>query len=108
MMYKYIMDRTQIYLTKRESAALDRAARETGMTRSHLIREAIEAHYLPSLEPAEVLEALTATAGLWAGRVEHGEAYVERMRPGRLARIHRTAALDDRPEQEGRGDQPAP
>ena len=45
-MYTYIMQRTQIYLTSREAAALDAAARQTGQTRSHLIREAIEAVYL--------------------------------------------------------------
>lgn len=35
------MRRTQIYLSERETEALDRAAKATGLTRSHLIREAI-------------------------------------------------------------------
>ena len=90
-MYTYIMQRTQIYLTRRESEALDRAARETGRTRSQLIREAIEARYLASRDEAGLLEAIEATAGLWADRTETGEAYVERIRRGRLARIHRPA-----------------
>jgi metal-responsive CopG/Arc/MetJ family transcriptional regulator len=90
-MYTYIMQRTQIYLTKRESEALDRAARETGRTRSQLIREAVEARYLTPRDQAGLLDALEGTAGLWADRAESGEEYVERVRAGRLARIHRPA-----------------
>lgn len=85
MMYPYIMQRTQIYLTARESAALDAAARRTGRTRSHLIREAIEAVYLGGAAVRERVDALDASAGVWADRDEDGEAYVEAVRPGRLA-----------------------
>jgi len=87
-MYLYIMQRTQIYLTKREAAALAKAAGETGRTRSQLIREAIEARYLAPTEQREILAALEATAGIWSDRAESGKATVERLRPGRLARIH--------------------
>ena len=79
------MQRTQIYLTAREAAALDAAARRTGHTRSHLIREAIEAVYLGEVDATARLEALDRSAGSWADRTEDGEAYVERLRPGRLA-----------------------
>lgn len=86
-MYTYIVERTQIYLTKREAAALKRAAKTTGRTRSQLIREAIEAQYMaPASEDA--LDVLNRTAGLWSDRSETGEAYVERLRSGRLARIY--------------------
>jgi predicted transcriptional regulator len=88
-MYTYTMQRTQIYLTKREAAALDRAARETGQTRSRLIRDAIEARYLTDADQDAVVAALEASAGIWADRTETGEQYVERVRPGRLARLHR-------------------
>lgn len=86
-MYTYIVERTQIYLTKRETAALARAARETGRTRSQLIREAIEARYMPA-GSGRTLEVLERTAGLWADRNETGEQYVDRIRSGRLERLY--------------------
>ena len=87
-MYTYIMDRTQIYLTRRESLTLARLAKATGRTRSQLIREAITAQYLSEADGGELAAALEATAGLWSDRAESGEAYVERVRTGRLARLH--------------------
>jgi hypothetical protein len=81
------MERTQIYLTRRESAALAKAAKATGRTRSQLIREAIEARYLASMDAAAWGAALEDSAALWADRAETGEAYVERLRSGRLARL---------------------
>jgi hypothetical protein len=87
-MYMYIVERTQIYLTARESAALDAAARRSGHTRSHLIREAIEAVYLVGLDRDERQRALELSAGAWSGRRETGERMVERMRSGRLVRLH--------------------
>lgn len=85
-MYTYIMERTQIYLSREQATALDREARRRGTTRSHLIREAIEAHYGADRDASEVREALRATAGLWSDRPETGEAYVERLRSGRRLR----------------------
>lgn len=87
-MYTYIMERTQIYLTRRETAALAKLAKATGRTRSQLIREAITAQYLTQADGDELAAALEATAGLWSNRTESGEAYVERVRAGRLARLH--------------------
>ncbi len=89
-MYVYIMQRTQIYLTKRESEALARASRETGRTRSQLIREAVEATYLAETDEQDLLAVLSSTAGIWSDRAETGEESVERLRPGRLARLHET------------------
>jgi predicted transcriptional regulator len=85
-MYTYIVERTQIYLTPRESAALDAAARRTGRTRSHLIREAIEAVYLREADIAERLAVLDATSGIWKDRTQTTEEMVAAMRTGRIAR----------------------
>lgn len=92
-MYTYIVERTQIYLSKREKAALTRAAKETGRTRSQLIREAIEARYLTS-QADDLIAALERTAGLWADWAETGEAYVERIRSGRMARLYTDSPPD--------------
>jgi hypothetical protein len=87
-MYTYIMERTQIYLSREQAAALDREARRRGTTRSHLIREAIDQSYLVDPDRERVLAGLRASAGAWKGRSESGEAYVERIRRGgRLARL---------------------
>jgi hypothetical protein len=82
-MYTYIVERTQIYLTKAQAVALDREARRTGTTRSHLIREAIEERYGTSDSDRDRIQrALEATAGLWKDRAETGVEYVDRMRSG--------------------------
>lgn len=81
-MYTYIVERTQIYLSAEQAAALDREARRTGTTRSHLIREAIGRAYAVDIKREEFLAALDASAGAWKGRSETGEEYVERIRSG--------------------------
>jgi predicted transcriptional regulator len=93
-MYTYIMQRTQIYLTEREAEELDRLARATGRTRSHLIREAIETQYLAGPAIHDAVDVIRSTAGAWSGRDETGEAYVDRVRPGDLARKIGGAAGD--------------
>jgi hypothetical protein len=82
-MYTYIVNRTQIYLTREQAAALDREARRRSTTRSHLIREAIDERYVARPARDEVLAALRDSAGAWTDRAEDGEAYVERLRTGR-------------------------
>jgi predicted transcriptional regulator len=81
------MNRTQIYLSDEEVEALEREARATGRTKSLLIREAIDRVYLGGRDASELLRALEASAGAWRRR-EDGASYVERIRSGRLARIH--------------------
>jgi predicted DNA-binding protein len=81
-MYIYIVERTQIYLSREEAAALDREARRRGQTRSHLIREAIDRAYLSEPSVEDVLATLEATAGAWVDHPESGEEYVERIRAG--------------------------
>lgn len=89
MMYTYIMERTQIYLTASEARALERLAQRSGRTKSQLIREAIDQTYLGSRHDREqVITALDRAAGSWKGRKQSGAGYVERFRGGRLARLH--------------------
>jgi predicted DNA-binding protein len=81
-MYTYIVERTQIYLSREQAQALDHEAARTGTTRSHLIREAIAEKYGTARDRAAIADGLRATAGAWRGRRESGESYVERLRTG--------------------------
>lgn len=81
-MYTYIVERTQIYLSRQQARALDREARQRNTTRSHLIREAIDRQYGEVVSRESFLDTLRASAGAWKGREETGEEYVERMRSG--------------------------
>ena len=95
-MYTYIMERTQIYLSREQAAALDRHAKRIGTTRSHLIREAIDRTYLLTDDRDHVLAGLQAAAGAWKGRTEDGAAYVNRIRSsGRLDRLLGRDATDE-------------
>lgn len=84
------LERTQIYLTRTELAALDRIAEETGANRSELVRRAVDRAYLApeSLSREERIAIVRRTAGAWKGRTKTGAEYVERLRSGRLARLH--------------------
>jgi predicted transcriptional regulator len=87
-MYIYIVERTQIYLSREQAAALDREAKRTGTTRSRLIREAIDRTYLATIDRERVLAGLRASAGTWKDRTESGAEYVERIRStGRMSRV---------------------
>lgn len=98
-MYTYIVERTQIYLSKEQANALDREAKRTGTTRSHLIREAIDQAYVVSPDRERVLAGLRASAGAWKDRAETGEEYVERMRSGRrLERLWSWRDTDAEPD----------
>jgi len=86
-MYTYIVDRTQIYLTAEESAALERASIETGKTKSQLIREAIDEKYGSRRSLEEFMAALDAARGAW--KEEPGEdrsAYLKDLRRADLAK----------------------
>jgi len=89
--YAYIMIRTQIYLSEVETKALERVARSSGRSKSQLIREAIDRMYLQANDSSKLTRALATSAGAWKRRAS-GESYVERVRGGRLARLHGTAA----------------
>lgn len=87
-MYTYIVQRTQIYLSEEETDALDREAARTGRTRSQLIRDAIDRVYLGRDDVEDAERVLEETAGAWSGRRVSGRDYVERLRSGRLGRLH--------------------
>ena len=97
-MYTYIMDRTQIYLTAEESAALERASIETGKTRSQLVREAIDEKYGSRRSLEEFMAALDAARGAW--KEEPGEnrsAYLKESRRASLARQRRLERIGREP-----------
>jgi Arc/MetJ-type ribon-helix-helix transcriptional regulator len=77
------MSRTQIYLGEDELELLDRATRETGASRSELVRRAVRATFGRQGKD-ERLGALHASAGSWGGRRRTGAEYVDAMRGGDL------------------------
>lgn len=92
----YIMHRTQIYLADEQDRALAARARRVGLTKSALIREAIDSY----LEPAAaeqtglaLLRAAVAEASGAAPQLPGGEAYVEQLR---AADLERERALEQR------------
>jgi predicted DNA-binding protein len=91
----YIMKRTQIYIEADQDRRLASRATANGVTKSTLIREAIES-YLTTPDDADQLAqfraALDAVADAPA-RLPSGAAYVEALR---AADIDRQAELDER------------
>ena len=83
------MSRTQVYLGEDELELLERASRDTGASRSELIRRAVRTTFGEQGKD-ERLRALKASAGSWRGRAS-GAEYVEALRGGdlneRLARL---------------------
>lgn len=74
------MGRTQIYLGATELALLDRAAGDTGASRSELIRRAVQESY-GALSKEEKRRILRATAGAWKhNREQSGAEYVDSIR----------------------------
>jgi hypothetical protein len=103
-MYTYIVERTQIYLSREQADALDREARRRGTTRSHLIREAIDEAYVVDPDRQRLLAGLRASAGAWRNRPETGEEYVERLRSSeRLARAWAGRDAEERADDTGSG-----
>lgn len=88
MMYSDAMGRTQIYLSQEELGLLDRAAAETGASRSELIRRAIRRTFGEQSREAR-LEALRRSAGSWKGRRFNGSEYVDALRGDLNERLRR-------------------
>lgn len=61
----YVMTRTQIYLTERESKAVDKLAKQTNRSKSDIIRHALDI-YLGLGDAA--LDKRHAAFGVWATR----------------------------------------
>jgi hypothetical protein len=57
------MRRTQIYLDEDQDARLKRRARAAGVTKSSLIRAAVDAFLTRARPPSDLKEALSETAG---------------------------------------------
>jgi len=90
MMCIYIMDRTQIYLSPEETSVLAELSQARGVSRSELIRRAIQQVYLQQPTQTDWLAILETTAGAWQQEPVSGHEYAERMRQGGLARRLRT------------------
>jgi predicted transcriptional regulator len=61
------MQRTQVYLTKKERDALARLAKATGRSRSDLLRQAVD-RLIERSSATQYKAALDAAAGLWKDR----------------------------------------
>jgi len=83
VVYKDAMGRTQVYLGQEELALLDRVSKETGASRSELIRRAVHSAFGQTAKE-ERLEALRRSAGTWRGRQITGQEYVDEIRRGDL------------------------
>jgi Arc/MetJ-type ribon-helix-helix transcriptional regulator len=81
--YSGVVGRTQIYLGEDELEFLERVSRDTGASRSELIRRAVRAAF-GDRGKDERLRALRASAGSWQGRRTSGADYVEALRSGDL------------------------
>jgi predicted DNA-binding protein len=57
------MKRTQIYLDEEQETRLDRRSRATGLTKSALIRAAVDAFLARERSPSDLEKALSETAG---------------------------------------------
>ncbi len=77
-----------MYLGQEELELLDRAAAETGASRSELIRRAIRTTYGAPAKEAR-LEALRRSAGSWKGRRFTGSGYVDALRGDLKERLRR-------------------
>jgi hypothetical protein len=88
MVYVDAMGRTQIYLGQEELGLLDRAAAETGASRSELIRRAIRRTFGEQSQE-DRLEALRQSAGSWKRRRFNGSEYVDALRGDLNERLRR-------------------
>jgi len=90
MVYTDVVSRTQTYLGEDELELLERASRDTGASRSELIRRAVRGTF-GEQGREEKLRALKASAGSWRGRRRSGAEYVDVLRGAdlneRLARL---------------------
>ena len=96
MYHSYIMQapqslaRTQIYLTETQQTRLEIASRRAAVTKSELIRRAVD-QFLDQQTPASATDKahrLSGIAGMWAQRSDMADpaAYVHRLRAPRFIR----------------------
>ena len=82
------LTRTQIYLTQAQQKRLALASRGAAVTKSELIRRAVD-QFLdqqPAASPAGKAQRLSNIAGLWSGREDMADpsAYVRQLRAPRF------------------------
>ena len=82
------LTRTQIYLTQAQQKRLAMACRDAAVTKSELIRRAVD-QFLdqqPGTTPAAKAQRLGKIAGLWAGRDDMADpsGYVQALRAPRF------------------------
>ena len=83
------MRRTQLYIEDDVWTALHVRSRQSGLSMSELVRQAVRGRYMnPGVRRREAMRALV---GLWTDRPDAGDAetYVRRLRQGR--RLERLA-----------------
>lgn len=81
--YSYIMKRTQIYVDEEQDESLTKRAAAAGVTKSTLIREAIDAYLKGRPDERLHLDRFRAAVRAAAGSVDHlpdGKSYVEALR----------------------------
>ncbi len=91
----YIMEnsqtltRTQIYLTKAQQTRLTAACRRSALTKSELIRQAVDnfLNQQTAADPADRAQQLQGLAGLWADRADMADpsTYVRKLRASRFS-----------------------
>jgi predicted transcriptional regulator len=89
--YLYIMRRTQIYLDEQQTTRLDERAAGEGVTRSTVIRLAVDEYLARGQQDSAEWrlrwrEAVAKTAGI-ASHLPSGAAYVEQLRAADVARL---------------------
>jgi len=82
------LSRTQIYLTQAQQARLQAAARHAAVTKSELIRQAID-QFLdqqPTASAGDKAQRLNSIAGMWAERSDMVDpaAYIKTLRAPRF------------------------
>lgn len=92
------MRRTQIYLTEEEWGRLASISRDRGMTKSALIREAVDQAHLVKPSKESFSKALWAVYGLWKNRApeEFAPSRFSRTEYAKLAK--KLAMLKKRPQ----------
>lgn len=78
------MRRTQIYFTEEEWGRLGSVSRDRHLTKSALIREAVDQMYLAKSSGESFSKALWGVYGIWKGRKDIGDpgSYVRKLRRG--------------------------
>ena len=76
-----MMERTQIYLTRRQRGARNALAQRSGRTQSEIIREAID-DYIARPVSQDRRQLMHRAAGMWADRQDFSEVFTTLRREG--------------------------